>query len=267
MWSTSSYAQFWFGPKFGGQLITPQYEHKAHADSFNTSSKINWHAGVAFDYSTKSNFEVHTELVYMRVNNRSVSTSKYETPIDDGGLGGQVVDSKTVNHYLSAPLMARLVFLKDRNIQLMAQMGPRLSYWLGGTGTLSTDELESFGEDQIDYQVKFMDLTEEELEEINEPGTFIISKPNRLQYALDFGFGMIIEPSPMSRIILDVKYSFGHSFLAFNEGNKMSDALLYQEDTEYRTNMLVLSAAYMFGYDSRLSKKGKSTSKVKTKRK
>ncbi|RJE75356.1 MULTISPECIES: outer membrane beta-barrel protein [Reichenbachiella] len=264
--AVSAKAQFWVGPKVGGQLMTPRYHNEARLDSFNTSSKVNWHAGIAFDYSTKSNFEVHTELVYMRVNNRSRSTEAYETPLSEGGYGGQFVDSRTINHYISAPLMARLVFFKDSKIKLLAQLGPRLSYWLGGTGTLRTDEIYGFGDEEANYNVKFMDLTEEELANTDIPGKFIVSKPNRLQYALDFGFGAIFEFSPTSRAIVDLKYSFGHSFLAFNEGNVLSDAFIYEEDTEYHTNMLVLSVSYMYGYDVMLRRKGRSTSKVKTKR-
>ncbi|UXP31857.1 PorT family protein [Reichenbachiella agarivorans] len=267
MWSTSGYAQFWFGPKVGGQLLTPRYQEEARKDSFNTTSKVNWHAGIALDYSTKNNFEVHTELTYVRVNNRSRSTSAYETSLSAGGLGGQYVDSKTTNHFISAPLMARLVFFKDSKIMLMAQVGPRLSYWLGGTGNLRTDELQENDRDEIKYDVKFMDLTQEELVEANEPNKFIVSKPNRLQYALDFGFGTIFEFSPTSRLILDAKYSFGHSNMAFNEGNKLDGGGLYKEDLEYRTNMLVVSVAYMYGYDVMLRRKGKSTMKVKYKRK
>lgn len=259
-------AQFWFGPKVGGQLLMPRYEHKAREDSFKTTSKVNWHAGIAFDYSTKSNFEVHTELVYQRVNNRSTSTRAYETPIDDGGLGGQYVNSKTINHFLSAPMMARLTFFKDSKIMLMAQAGPRLSYWLGGSGTLETDELQGFGEEQITYKIMFKDLTEQELENGSWPGKHVISKPNRLQYSIDFGFGTVVEFNPTNRLIADLKFSWGHSFMSFNDGNKLNDAILYKEDMEYNTNMLVLSVAYMYGYDVQLRRKGKSTFKIKNRR-
>ncbi|MCV9385428.1 hypothetical protein [Reichenbachiella ulvae] len=265
--SGAVHAQFWFGPKVGGQLLMPRYDHEARVDSFKTTSKVNWHAGLAFDYSTKTNFEVHTELVYMRVNNRSRSTDAYETPLNEGGLGGQFVDSKTVNHFISAPMMARMLFFKNSSIMLMAQAGPRLSYWLGGSGVLVSDELKSFGEEQIKYKIMFKDITQEELENTNFPDKHVITKPNRLQYAIDFGFGGVIQFSPSSRLIADVKYSWGHSFMSFNDGNKLNDALLYSEDMEYNTNMLVISFAYMYGYDVKLSKKGKSTNKLGKKKK
>jgi len=245
-------AQFWFGPKIGGQLITPRYNNEARKDSFDISSKVNWHAGIALDYSTKSKFEVHTELVYMRVNNRSESTDLFT----------QEVDSKTTNHYLSAPLMARMIFFQASKIKLLAQAGPRLSYWLGGKGTLRTSEIIQFGDEEIEYDIMFADLDEEALQSTDITGKHLITKPNRLQYALDIGFGGIWEISPNQRVILDAKYSFGHSYMSFNDGNLITDALVYEEDMEYNTNMLVLSLSYMYGYDVVGRRKGKSTSRV-----
>lgn len=250
--SLSAEAQFWFGPKVGGQLITPIYNNKARKDSFDITSKVNWHAGLALDYTTKNLFEVHTELVYMRVNNRSTSTDLFT----------QEVDSKTVNHYLSAPLMARMVFFQRSKIKVLAQAGPRLSYWLGGKGSLATSNLIEFGNNEIEYDIVFSDLKEEELLSSNANGKHLITKPNRLQYALDIGFGGVWEIGPTHRIILDVKYSFGHSYMSFNDGNLITDALTYEEDMEYNTNMMVLSMAYMYGYDVMGRRKGKSTSKV-----
>lgn len=56
--------------------------------------------------------------------------------------------------------------------------------------------------------------------------------------------------------------------LSFNDGNLITDAFVYEEDMEYNTNMLVLSFAYMYGYDVVGRRKGRSTSKVgKKKRK
>jgi len=250
-------AQFWFGPKVGGQLITPQYNNQARKDSFDITSKVNWHAGIALDYSTDAMFEVHTELVYMRVNNRSISTDLFT----------QTVDSKTTNHYLSAPLMARMIFLRRSKIKVLAQAGPRLSYWLGGKGTLSTSELIQFGDDKIEYDIMFSDLEQSELESTSIRGKHLITKPNRLQYALDIGFGGVWEMGPSQRLILDIKYSFGHSYMSFNDGNLITDAIDYEEDMEYNTNMMVFSLSYMYGYDVVGRRKGKSTSSIDKKSK
>ncbi|UXX78921.1 PorT family protein [Reichenbachiella carrageenanivorans] len=259
--SYSSQAQFWFGPKFGTQVIIPQYQAKAHADSFKVSNEINWHAGVAMDYSTEGHFEVHTELVYVRVNNRTQSKSLYPD---------QSIDSKTVNHFLTAPLMARVVFMQNSRFKVFVEAGPRLSWWLGGKGTLNSDEIEenaSVPGQPADFKVEFVKAEMGDIEVTDYTDKLLVTKPNRLQYALDFGVGWLFDITPSQRVIVDAKVSFAHSNMAFNDGVAFSSITEYNEDLEYRSHMVMVSVAYMFGYNPALAAKGKSTLKIKTKRK
>lgn len=254
--SFSSQAQFWFGPKIGTQIIIPQYQADAHADSFKVSNKVNWHAGIAMDYSTEGHFEVHTEIVYARLNNRTKAKSLFP----DQGL-----DSKTVNHFLTAPLMARVVFMQNSRFKVFVEAGPRLSWWLGGKGSIVSDETEEnasvLGE-AVDFDILFL---KEDMEDVNPSdynNKLIVTKPNRLQYALDFGVGWLFDISPTQRAIVDAKFSWAHSNMAFNEGVAFSNIQEYHEDMEYRSHMLMISVAYMFGYNPALNVKGKSTSNV-----
>lgn len=254
--SFSSQAQFWFGPKIGGQIIVPQYQAESRRDSFKISNKVNWHAGIGMDYSTEGHFEVHTELMYMRVNNRTQAKDIFQD---------QTLDSKTVNHFLTAPLMARVVFMKNSRFKVFVEAGPRLSWWLGGKGTIISDETEENASEPgtpVKFNVQFV---KEELEEINVGDyndKLIVTKPNRLQYALDFGVGWLFDITPSQRAIVDAKISWAHSNMAFNDGVAFSNINNYQEDLEYRSHMFVVSVAYMFGYNPALTTKGKSTSNV-----
>lgn len=252
----SSQAQFWFGPKFGTQIIIPRYQVAAHADSFNVTSKVNWHAGIAMDYSTEGAFEVHTEIVYVKVNNRV-------TPKDI--FPDQSLNNKTINHFITAPMMARVVFMKNSRFKVFVEAGPRLSWWLGGKGTIYSDETEesaSVPGTPVNYEYLFL---KEDLEDINVgdyENKLIVTKPNRLQYALDFGVGWLFDITPTQRVIVDSKISFAHSNMAFNDGTQFSDINEYREDTQYRSHMFMVSVAYMFGYNPALTVKGKSTSNV-----
>lgn len=254
--SFSSKAQFWFGPKFGTQIIIPQYQSKTHSDTFKLASKVNWHAGIALDYSTEGHFEVHTEIVYARVNNRT----RAKSPFPD-----QSLDNKTVNHFLTAPMMARVVFMKNSRFKVFVEAGPRLSWWLGGKGSILSDETEEnaseLGKPQ-NYDILFL---KEDMADINPSdynNKLIVTKPNRLQYALDFGVGWLFDITPTQRAIVDAKFSWAHSNMAFNEGVAFSNITEYKEDMEYRSHMLMISVAYMFGYNPALNVKGKSTSNV-----
>ncbi|MEO9806154.1 MAG: outer membrane beta-barrel protein [Reichenbachiella sp.] len=254
--SFSGHAQFWFGPKVGGQIILPRYQVAAHKDSFNVSSKVNWHAGLAMDYSTEGAFEVHTEVVYLRVNNR----------VRPKGLfPDQSLDNKTVNHFITAPLMARVVFMKNSRFKVFVEAGPRLSWWLGGKGTIISDETEenaSIPGEAVNYDILFLDKELEELNVGDYTDKLIVTKPNRLQYALDFGVGWLFDVTPTQRVIVDAKISWAHSNLAFTDGTRFSNINDYREDTEYRSHMFMVSIAYMFGFNPELTLKGKSSSNV-----
>ncbi|MEO9966644.1 MAG: outer membrane beta-barrel protein [Reichenbachiella sp.] len=254
--SFSGHAQFWFGPKIGGQIIVPRYQAAAHADSFRVSSKLNWHAGIAMDYSTEGAFEVHTEIVYVRVNNRVRPKSIFPD---------QSLDNKTVYHFITAPLMARVVFMKNSRFKVFVEAGPRLSYWVAGSGSIVSDETEenaSIPGESVDYDILFLNRDLEDVNVSDYTDKLIVTKPNRLQYSLDFGVGWLFDITPSQRVIVDSKISFAHSNMAFNDGTQFSNILQYNEDTEYRSHMFMVSIAYMFGYNPALTAKGKSSSNV-----
>ncbi len=256
--SFSSQAQFWFGPKIGGQIIVPQYQTEARRDTFKISSKVNWHAGIAMDYTTESRFEVHTELMYMRVNNRTQAKDLYFD---------ETTDSKTVNHFLTTPLMARVVFMKNSRFKVFVEAGPRLSWWLGGKGSFISDETEQNASEpgeRVNFNVMFLKDELEDIEVSDYENKLIVTKPNRLQYALDLGVGWLFDITPTQRAIVDAKISWAHSNMAFNDGTTFSEDYFspYREDMEYRSHMFIVSVAYMFGYDAALTTKGKSTSNV-----
>ncbi|MEP2026458.1 hypothetical protein, partial [Reichenbachiella sp.] len=157
------------------------------------------------------------------------------------------------------------VFMKNSRFKVFVEAGPRLSWWLGGKGSIVSDETEENASvlgQAVDYDVLFLN---EEMDEINTGDyndKLIVTKPNRLQYALDFGVGWLFDITPSQRVIVDAKFSWAHSNMAFNEGVAFSNINEYKEDMEYRSHMLMISVAYMFGYNPALTTKGKSTSNV-----
>jgi len=247
------YGQFWVGPKFGGQLATHNYQSKTRLDSFDIKSDFNFHAGIAIDYQTEGRFGVHTEITYLRMGTQVVNKD-----MTAAGALLDIVDSRATHHFLTAPMLARVVFGTGQ-LKFFVNAGPRLSYWLGSSGNIEADELIEAGEMDIDYKVVYGSFNEF----IGESNIQIIESPNRLQYALDIGGGIMFDISEEQRIMLDLRYSFGHSNMAFNEGNSLADLAEYQEDMEYRSNMFMFSVAYLIGYSPSMQKKGKSSIKRK----
>jgi len=76
---------------------------------------------------------------------------------------------------------------------------------------------------------------------------------------------MLFGINQTQRIMLDLRYSFGHSNMAFNRGSDLGQLFAYDENLEYTHQMMMVSVAYLFGYDIQAKKKGKSTSRVNSK--
>ncbi|WP_109830614.1 outer membrane beta-barrel protein [Reichenbachiella versicolor] len=272
-------AQFWFGPIVGGHLSYYDFLDPKREDYVDVAAQVSYHAGLAMDYSTESAFEVHGELRYTNIRiNTNGFADVFGIDPDTGApteetVSVNVARSEMVNHMLTMPIMARLILFQRSKIKFLGEVGPQLSYWLASTGTLRADGLVESGQEKIDQKVKFGTFDEVQ-ESVEDNTSFVVSKPNRLQYGLGVGFGALWDITPERRVIVDAKYFIGHSIMAFNDGNggvmapadpddlTIPNELGYVEDTEYQTNVFSISVAYMFGWNPVLNRKGRSTSSV-----
>lgn len=246
--SNVAQAQFWFGPKIGFQRTTHSYQDESYSGDFVIDSDINYNIGMAMEYSTNGMFEIHSELVYMQVNNK-VATK----------LGATVpAFSESSYKFLSAPLLMRAVF-GNAPFNFYVNFGPRLTYWLGGSGSYFSDEFSDFSSEPRDYKIRFDEGTQALL---SQGDLFFVPNANRLQYAFDVGAGMLLGINQTQRIMIDFRYSFGHSNMAFNRGTDLGQLFDYDENLEYTHQMVMFSVAYLFGYDVQAKKKGRSTSQI-----
>lgn len=261
--SVGANAQFWIGPKAGIHIPRNMYKNDSTRIESDISNDLGWHAGISIDYVTEGRFGVHTEIQY-----ENVSSNISHINVNDS------ITSTSKYHFISAPMLVRMMFGYGQ-LKFYLQGGPKIKYWIGGSGTFSpNDDITVAGRK---YKVGFKngadrstDIGEEDAGngKIWQTGhEFIVEKPNRIQYALDFGAGVFFDIADEQRINLDIRYSFGHSNMGFNV-DRVTDVpghgiIGYQEDLEYSHNMLMVSVAYLIGYSPVMQKKGKSTIKRK----
>ena len=260
---TISYGQYWFGPKVGFSYIDHVYQESTYeSDSFDVSPNVNFQAGVAFNYTATDMYSVYAELTYERIGKR----------VKDIGTEGELVNSEMTNHFLSAPVMLR-VTLGKVPFHYYVNGGPRLSYWMGGKGSLFLDEFKEnppvMDDDgnplPVEYKITFN--SDKALD--GDRGTALVSKPNRFQFGLTVGGGMYFDLANGTRLQLDLRYTWVHSNMGTNNGEddvNFSGAA-YRENFEYYHNIATVGIAYLFNYDSNLKRKGKSTSKESNKKK
>ena len=260
------FGQYWFGPKVGVSYIDHIYQSETYErDSFDVKNDINFQAGAAVSYSATDRYSVYGELVYERVSKS----------LKDRFTDGEIATAEMTNHFISAPIMLR-VTLGKVPFHYFVNGGPSIRYWLGGNGT---HDLESFSEfliDEngdplvVDYRLTFNS-------DKSSPGNFstaFVDKPNRVQFGLTLGGGVYFDLASGSRLQLDFRYTWVHSNMATNSSRDTnlirgapSDLDFYRENLEYYNNIATVGIAYLFGYDTNLKRKGRSTNRESNKRK
>lgn len=264
---TAVSGQYWFGPKVGVSYSDHIYQENTYErDSFNVDNDLNFQAGFAFAYTATDLYSVYGEIVYEQVGKK----------IKDDTHNGDFVEAQMVNHFISVPVLFR-VTLGRGAFKYYVNGGPRLSYWLGGSGS---NDLEAnrqnggFVDDEgnplpteQEFKLTFNSAKEE------DRTVELVKDPNRLQFGLAVGGGMLFDLANGSRLMLDLRYTWSHSNMAQNsslDGNvygSVGDEEYYRENWEYSRNYAAISIGYLIGYNSDLKRKGKSSNTESNKKK
>lgn len=258
----SSSAQYWFGPKFGLSHIDHVYQESAYEkDTFDIPTDFNWQAGIVFNYSATDRYAVYGEIYYEKI---------YKS-LKDQATGGQLVKTNMTNHFLTIPVMLR-VTLGTVPFHYYINGGPRLSYWLAGKGSHELAEFEEFppvSDEEgnplpVDYKLTFKSSNAAP----DNPSTAFVDKPNRLQFGLTLGGGIYFDLQTGGRLQVDFRMNWVHSNMGTNSINDVNLVReTHRENLEYYHRISTISVAYLFGYNSELKKKGRSTIKESNKKK
>ena len=137
-------------------------------------------------------------------------------------------------------------------------IGPNLSYLLKGTGSLETSELGEILVHRINYKMAFKKDAAEVAD--NE---MTVKEPNRLQLGLNLSSGLAFEPLGLGKIMVSLRYEFGHSFFSRDGQGIVRQSTDYIDDLKVRNQGFRLSFAYLIDLKTDEKKRGKSTIKKK----
>ncbi|MBC6399830.1 MAG: PorT family protein [Ekhidna sp.] len=261
--TSSVFAQYWFGPKIGFSYIDHIFQESTYeSDSFNIPKNWNFQAGLAVSYSATDRYAVYGELLYEKIGKK----------ITDLATDGENVSTEMTNHFLSVPVMLRIT-LGRVPFHYYINGGPRISFWLGGKGKISLEEFDEStpaGIDEnenalpVEYTITFK---ESALLEADNFDPAYISNPNRLQFGLTAGGGLFFDIQGGGRLQFDFRYTWVHSNMGTNDSDDFLAFDSYRENFEYYHGIATLGVAYMFDYNSQLKRKGKSTARESNKKK
>jgi Outer membrane protein beta-barrel domain len=251
-------AQFLVGPVVSAQVNWVTLDDGDLYKNYSIKPQIGFQIGGGIAFRVQKRFFLNASLLYsfkrkevngirdpLLINN--VTYSSIDMPIIyTAEFSGKVGRSKTFKWFIG--------------------IGPTISYWLGGSGTIqSTDAIDSgVARDgaPLDYDIVFgpVDLSQGTLGNINK---MYIENANRVQLGLNFVTGVVLEPHGFNKIMLTARFEVGHSFFSDNSSGKFPAIADYADNLRSRNMAVIFSAGYFIDLKTSQRKKGKSTSKKK----
>jgi len=135
----------------------------------------------------------------------------------------------------------------DVRSQLFFNIGPNIEYWLNGKGNLGA------GGDPTKYNIVF------DQEPDADFTTNYYNEVNRWLFGIDFGVGMEAPITSTQKVLVEMRFTFGQTNLGKDDSSSTIEILGFQDDLRMNMKTLSVSAAYIFGFDLKESKMGRST--------
>lgn len=223
-------AQLLLGPKAGARVSWLKYEDFAEED-FERKLSFGYTAGITTAYKVKKRYLIQMDIMYTQ-NGKKID-----------GISDPLLKNYARYHYLNTPIVYKVDFKEsfgDKAFKWYVGAGPNVNFWLGGSGTLKSIELAEENIEQINYKLIFSE------EPANpENGGLYVTEANRLQVGLIISTGIVLEPMPGQTVMIDLRYEWGHSYMARAAGS-FTDVLAYKDNLIARNQAIQLSVSYVF---------------------
>ncbi|MDH4092015.1 MAG: PorT family protein [Cyclobacteriaceae bacterium] len=219
---------------------------------YNAVGKVHpipgFHAGAVLAFKVKDRYFLNTEYIYSQ-KGKNV-TGKIDPNLND----------KVIYRHIDVPILFSMYFkgkfLKTREFKWYINAGPNISYWLGGNGVIEAGDLIENGIPALKYKIAFGTRPDH-----NDPDILYIKDAKRLQFGMNVGGGILLEPGGNQKVLIDFRYEIGHTQI----GNAGSSQFLipsdYQDNMKGRNKGIRLSLIYLYEFssDPKERNKGKST--------
>lgn len=231
--------RYHIGPKVGFNVYKSRFEFKEDEELYDQSIKTGYQIGAMIDLPLKKSiFHFHSELYY--------SKKGKKTKIISTGL-----TNDATYHFIEAPILLRVSMIGGNSAagkyKYHFDIGPTISYWLGGKGKLYADGPES------KYKIKFGDPVTSEFD------VMYITNPNRVQWGLAIGAGVDYPIVKHQFVYIDIRAGLGSTNLGKHNSEANIPILGFSDSMDVRFLEFMISVAYAFEIDWIQTRKGKST--------
>lgn len=235
--------KFYAGVKGGVQYNNTVFSNKEFSAGLNSVPVPGFNLGGIMDYPIYKFYSFQMELNYTN-KGRNL---EYER--------GPLLRNRSSYHFMEMPLLLR-VNVKHKYINYYANVGPNLSYWMAGHGTLYGRMPFESGEKSKSYRMAFG-------EESGSYSLMMVNKANRLHLGLDAGLGMVFQTDLKKFVMIELRYSMGHTHLAGKESGNFGSREV-NENLEAYNRTISLNVAYIHNFNLWESfRKGRTTMSLK----
>jgi hypothetical protein len=243
--ASSTNAQILIGPIAGGNLSWTRFDERETRESLKVRPLIGYHAGFNISFRAGKRFFLHSSFVYSR------KGKLVKSELDP------LLSNRAIYNHFDIPILYTAEFKStigsNKAFKWYLGVGPNLSYWINGKGTLASSDIKENGIDKISYTVEFKktyeDATDTEM---------VLAEPNRVQLGFNLAAGTSFEPVGGHRIMLMLRYEVGQTFLGKTNG-LFPITVDYSDVLRATNNGIRISVAYLFDLKIDQRKKGKST--------
>jgi hypothetical protein len=224
--TSRSSAQTFLGLKAGANATRISFDNEVYKDFYDTNFKPGFTVGGVFLMENKEKYGLNVEFLYS-VKGKSVDS-----------YANDYLSNRANYHYLDFPILFRMKF-NESKLRWFLQLGPEVSYWLSGNGEFEVYEPDRDVITKYKYTINFGELKSSS-DYLNMP-----EGSNRLQLGLAIGGGCSWKLDRGNYLLLDVRYTFGHTFMGPYEGSSIPNIGLV-DNMEHTNNVASVSLVYYF---------------------
>lgn len=239
--------KFSLGVKAGPLISWAAFGDKADKDDFTSKPKIGYAGSGFISFPLKNNYSCVIEGGFSQKGRRIL-------------FGGGDIENNAVYQFLDGTLLLRRSFPLNlgKNVPgtWFINMGPHISYWLSGKG-----EIGPTGTPTTSYTVVFEKTYTGAID-----NKMYLNDVNRYLFGIDFGIGMTAPVRATQRVGCELRFTSGHTF--YGRRNSASYSYVdFEDNLRANEKVFTFSVMYMFDFDLKKGKTGRSTKDKETGRK
>lgn len=249
-----------------GSFITPAFSQKF---SMGVKGGLLWNKPAFGDKEDKSFYDHKVTLGYQMGGFISFPLKgKYDCVIEGGYaqrgrtfiFGNGSFENKAKYKFLDMALLLRREFKFNLGKNIPADwyfnVGPNISYWLSGKGTIGSSTNDGFS-----YTIAF-----DEPFDLGDFNTVYLNDVNRWLFGINVGVGMHAPITKTQRVSIEGRFMWGHTY--YGQKNSSSYSWVsFEDNLKANEKFFSITAAYTFDFDLQRAKAGRSTKDSEIKRK